>query len=137
MDPDSLFAYGSLMFPEVLRVLLDRVPEQIAASASGWRIIGLSGRVYPALIPGDGVVSGYLLTGLTREEWRLIDAFEDPVYDLRSVALTDGRRGWAYVCGDTSELPPIEWEIDQFRSQHLAAYMERCAAWRQKYESRE
>ncbi len=47
-DPDApLFAYGSLRFPEVLEVLLGRVPSTKPAEAEGWRVIPLPGLVYP------------------------------------------------------------------------------------------
>src|SRR4051794_21133301 len=76
VDPEALFVYGSLQFPEVLFALIDRVPAHSPASAEGWRVAGLPGRVYPGLITGESTASGYLLTGLSPAEWRILDAFE-------------------------------------------------------------
>ncbi|MBW8487671.1 hypothetical protein [Actinomadura parmotrematis] len=55
MDPEALF---------------DRAPDHEPAAAEGRRVATLPGRVYPSLAPG------YFLTGLTPEEWRILEAFE-------------------------------------------------------------
>lgn len=135
MAPEALFAYGSLLFPEVLQALLGRVPESTPATVAGWRVAALPGRVYPALIAAEAIAKGRLLTDLTGQEWRIIDAFEDHVYDLRRLTLTDGRHGWTYVCTDESDVSPDDWDISQFERRDLTAYIERCTAWRQRHEA--
>src|SRR6266487_644351 len=86
---EALFVYGSLLFPEVMRVLLGRIPAGLPASVAGWRVAALPGRVYPALVPGETVAKGQLISDLTPADWRLLDAFEDDVYELRRLTLTD------------------------------------------------
>ena len=36
--PEALFVYGSLLFPEVMRVLLGRTPAGVSASVADWRV---------------------------------------------------------------------------------------------------
>ncbi|MEO3825889.1 gamma-glutamylcyclotransferase family protein [Actinomadura sp. B10D3] len=132
----ALFVYGSLPFPEVLVTLIDRVPDRRPAMAEGWRAAAIPNEVYPGLVPGESIVRGYLLTGLTPEEWRLLDAFESPFYELKRVELTDGSHGWAYAC-TPDVVGPEDWSAEQFEAQHLAAFAERCAAWRGGYEVQE
>lgn len=132
-DPQALFAYGTLMLPEVLRVLLGRTPASGPASIAGWRVAALPERVYPALVPGEAIAKGQIITDLTPPEWRLLDAFEDDVYELRRLTLTDGRHAWAYICADPTAASPEDWDIDTFERDHLAAYLKRCAAWRRHY----
>src|SRR4051812_46856021 len=79
VDPEALFVYGSLQFPDVLFTLIDRVPDHSAAAARGWRVTALPGRVCPGLGAGEGTARGCLIGGLSTEEWRTLDAFEDPV----------------------------------------------------------
>jgi len=134
-DPADLFIYGSLLFPEVMRTLLGRVPDSTSAAAAGWRVAALAGRVYPALVPAEAVATGRLVTGFTPKEWRLIDAFEDDVYELRRLTLSDGRYGWAYICASGPGAPGGDWDIDAFERDHLTSYLKRCAAWRQRYEA--
>ena len=132
-DPEALFAYGTLRFPEVLRALLRRVPGRSPAAAAGWRVVCLARRAYPALVPGHGVASGCLITDLTVEEWTLLDAFEDDVYRLQRVPLVDGRQGWAYVCEGTAQTTAESWSAERFAARHLAAYVANCLAWRRRY----
>jgi gamma-glutamylcyclotransferase (GGCT)/AIG2-like uncharacterized protein YtfP len=133
--PDRLFVYGSLLFPEVMRVLLGRVPGSAAGRVVGWRVAALSGRSYPALVEAEGEAAGMCIDGLSMAEWAIIDAFEDPVYDLRRLSLQGGGHGWAYVCADPAEALPTAWSYEMFVAEHLAGYVERCAAWLERYQS--
>lgn len=138
-DPDPLlFVYGSLQFPEVLHALLGRVPPTTDAQANGWRVTALVDAVYPGLVAGAGPTKGLVLGGLTAEEWRVIDAFEDDVYLLRAVDLTDGRLAWAYTCpaGSNSSMESV-WNARDFAEHHLADYVRRCAAWLDRYRASE
>jgi gamma-glutamylcyclotransferase (GGCT)/AIG2-like uncharacterized protein YtfP len=137
VDPEALFVYGSLQFPEVLFTLIDRVPDHEPAAAEGWRVVTLPDRVYPGLIPGPKTARGHLLTGLTADEWRVLDAFEDPVYELKRIDLADSRHGWAYACNPDAKVGKDDWSAEDFEARHLPAYIERCAAWRRRYEAQQ
>ncbi|MDJ0466042.1 gamma-glutamylcyclotransferase family protein [Streptomyces sp. H27-C3] len=126
-DPATLFAYGTLQFDAVLEALIGRIPQQLSASAPGWRAASLEGRVYPGLVAAPGSAApGVLFTDLSRREWTILDAFEDDRYDLREVTLTSGGRGLAYIWPD-GEVLEEDWDVEQFRTHHLGAYAERCA----------
>jgi Gamma-glutamyl cyclotransferase, AIG2-like len=131
---DSLFVYGTLLFPEVLVALLDRVPGTAPASAPGWRVAALPGRPYPGLIPGGGPARGLLLTDLRQDEWRTLIAYEGELYDLRGLQLSNGRRSLAFVWsgGPVSE---GDWDPKGFERHQLPRYMEGCAAWRHSRSS--
>jgi gamma-glutamylcyclotransferase (GGCT)/AIG2-like uncharacterized protein YtfP len=134
-EPVDLFVYGSLLFPEVMRALLSRMPNMTPATLAGWRVAALPGRVYPALVRAEALAKGQLVTDLTPKEWQTLDAFEDPVYDLRRLTLTDGHDAWTYVCPDQNDVLPHDWDIHAFERYHLTDYLKRCAAWRQRHES--
>jgi gamma-glutamylcyclotransferase (GGCT)/AIG2-like uncharacterized protein YtfP len=127
--PETLFVYGTLMFPEILRVLIGRVPESTTATAAGWRVAALPGRIYPALVPGDATAQGRLLTGIAPGEWQVIDAFEDPMYDLRRLTLTTGQKSWTYAATDPALALPYAWDMAAFTAQ-LPAYLTRIETWR-------
>lgn len=135
VGPQALFVYGSLTFPEVLRAVIGRVPTLEPAVVTGWRRVALSGRPYPALVPGDGEVKGYRIPDLRAEEWRAVDAFEDPVYAFTRLDLDAGRTGWAYTC-EASEEGTSEWDIGHFHAELLTDYLTRCANWRTRYDGR-
>ncbi|EOA17535.1 hypothetical protein CARUB_v10005885mg [Capsella rubella] len=86
----DLFVYGSLQESEVVKVLLNRVPDSVSAVLSG--LFRLKGRVYPTILPdGTGEVTGKVLKGITDDELKMLDEFEDVEYDRNAVqvALTD------------------------------------------------
>ena len=119
-DPaDGLFVYGTLRIPEVLEVLLGRVPTMDPATAEGWRVAALPGVPYPGLVAADGKAEGILLRGLRSDEWRILHEYEDELYDLRLVALDGGRRAWTYVWEDAVE--PHDWDLTRF---DLVSYLQ-------------
>ncbi|MCW2884140.1 MAG: hypothetical protein QOE54_4455 [Streptosporangiaceae bacterium] len=128
--PEALFAYGTLQFPEVLHALIGRMPEHTVASVDGWRIAGLPGRDYPGLVPAGTRADGLLIRGLSDEEWRVLDAFEDDWYDLRELTLTDGGTAWCYTCPSGYQVSERDWTAADFSRTHLGGFVETSAAWR-------
>ncbi|WP_280243532.1 gamma-glutamylcyclotransferase family protein [Nocardia abscessus] len=123
-----LFAYGTLQIPEVLSALLGRVPDSAPSKLTGWRAAPLPERLYPGLVQSDGnVAQGRTITGVTPEEWLLLDRFEDDVYELLRVTLDDGRDAWIYAWPGATMSG--DWLLDEFVSAHLDAYVTRCTAW--------
>ncbi|MEU0427144.1 gamma-glutamylcyclotransferase family protein [Streptomyces canus] len=126
--PNVLFCYGTLRFDEVLKALLGRIPEQVPASTPGYRAAALQGRVYPGLVvcAFGGSAPGLVLTDLSNDEWRILDAFEHERYELREVALSTGETGLTYVWpgGDVQD---EDWDATEFEQRHLAKYAARCA----------
>jgi gamma-glutamyl AIG2-like cyclotransferase len=131
--PAALFAYGTLRFPDVLLALLGRVPPHTPATAPGWRVAALDGRVYPMLVPGEGAAGGVLISGLTVGEWGVIDAYEDDFYALERLTLADGRTGWAYLTRDHTTVLPVDWSPGDFTAHHLSAFTGRLRTWRSAY----
>ncbi|KAA8884672.1 gamma-glutamylcyclotransferase [Nocardia colli] len=126
----SLFVYGTLQFPEVLEVLIGRVPQRRAATASGWRVAALPGLRYPGLVPESSALArGLTLDGLTAEEWEILDAFEDDQYDLRPIPLASSADpAWTYIW--TAPVAQDDWHPDHFAIDHLPHFVTQCAEWR-------
>lgn len=138
VEPDVLFVYGSLTFREVLEIVLGRVPATVPATATGWRVAALRDRPFPALERADGTVSGLVLTDLTADEWRAVDAFEAPAYDLVMVRLDGGGTAWTYLGGDSDDsLVAVsdDWDRTWFATGQLGHYLRRCLTWRAGYEA--
>jgi gamma-glutamylcyclotransferase (GGCT)/AIG2-like uncharacterized protein YtfP len=131
MDGEALFAYGTLRFPEILEILLGRVPDLLPASVPGWRVRALPGAVYPGMVadPG-GVADGVLISGLTEDERRLLDAYEDAEYEPRLIPLGEGdSRARAYVWTGPTER--YDWDPVRFAERDLTGFAEDCRAWRE------
>ncbi|MQY25247.1 gamma-glutamylcyclotransferase family protein [Nocardia aurantia] len=138
---DALFAYGTLQFAPVLAALLGRAPRLRLGVARDWRVAALPGRRYPGLVPAAGrIAAGFVLGGLTRAEWEILDRFEDAEYDLRPIRVVlapDGdeadpgetRAILSYVW--TAEVTAADWLPETFAREELTAYVDRCERWRE------
>jgi Gamma-glutamyl cyclotransferase, AIG2-like len=95
--------------------------------------VQLPHRPYPALVPSRHAreeVDGLLIERLEPTEWRVLDDFEDDMYELSLLPLTDGRIGWAYVCLNKADVLAELWDYEAFAENDLADYLERCREWR-------
>lgn len=132
----KLFVYGTLILDDVVGTLIDRIPHYQDATAPGWRVVRLPGRVYPGLISGQSEANGKIFTDLTDAEWTTLNAFEDPDYTLAAVQVlapleTDAL---AYIWqGEHVDQP---WSPTDLDRDELADYLDRCRRWRQRYEQR-
>jgi Gamma-glutamyl cyclotransferase, AIG2-like len=105
------------------------VPQSQSASVGGWRVAALKNRTYPGMVATpEGIAHGRLLIGLSVDEWRLLDNFEDPRYELWKIILLSGQDSLAYVWVDDAEACSYTWDIQSFALTHLPAYVERCTA---------
>ncbi|KAL1210455.1 AIG2-like protein C [Cardamine amara subsp. amara] len=96
----DLFVYGSLQDPQVVYVLLNRVPDHVSAVLSAFQRFRIKGRVYPTILPdGSGEVTGKVLKGITDAELKILDDFEDVEYDRKAVEV---------MLTDTSEKLQVE-----------------------------
>lgn len=105
LKPNYCFVYGTLMAPEVLRALIDRVPDNRTPAflPPGYSRHPVIGQVYPGVIAREdkmnnvlsdeescilqhwndiksSCVSGILLSGLNDRELKVLDWFEDVDY---------------------------------------------------------
>lgn len=125
----DLFAYGTLQFPEVLRILLGRIPDRSPMALLGWRAAALARRTYPGLVLADATVPGMLLSGLSAEELQVLDEYESGPYDLRRLSLTDGRPAWSYVWTDATSVLASDWSADEFAAEHLSGFVMQVGVW--------
>lgn len=128
--PRPLVTYGSLTYPRVLQALFGRIPATVPAVLRGWRVVELPGRIYPGLIPGTGsdVADVSVIIDLTSDEWDLVDAFEDEVYEVRPIEVAEFNAGpcpLAYVLPEALNAPAA-WDRTTFE-QSLPSYVEACA----------
>jgi gamma-glutamylcyclotransferase (GGCT)/AIG2-like uncharacterized protein YtfP len=144
---NALFAYGTLLFPEVLRAVAGRALPSRVATLPGfarWRLIG---EIFPAVVAAaeQDRVSGVLYVGLDSDEWRRLDEFEGELYERRavtvgvvgaestSVAPVAGasfaatRPAFTYVLRDgwRHRLAAAPWDPEAFARDHLDAFAAR------------
>ena len=138
-ETNRLFVYGTLLLDDVVKTLIDRVPNYQHAVAPGWRTVCLPQRVYPGLVPGQGKSIGKIYTDLTNTEWATLDAFEDPAYTLATIRVLlpseIERDALSYIWqGDEHIDQP--WSLTDFGRDELIDYLSRCRSWRRRYQQR-
>jgi gamma-glutamylcyclotransferase (GGCT)/AIG2-like uncharacterized protein YtfP len=131
-----LFAYGTLMLPEVMEIVAGRRYALRAAELCGWGRRLLVGAVYPAVVPAPGeTTAGVLFEGLDAATLGRLDRFEGEPYERRllRVSLEHGaeREAFVYVLRPdryalASNAP---WDEAAFRAYHLADYLAGCRAF--------
>ena len=87
----DLFAYGTLIFDEIVQMVTGRCFPGPPAYVDGHARYRLDGEVYPALVEQPGSrVNGRLYLGLDDDALALLDRFEGDLYDRVEVrAVTD------------------------------------------------
>ncbi|OWM77252.1 hypothetical protein CDL15_Pgr028889 [Punica granatum] len=157
----NVFVYGSLLADDVVRVLLNRVPQSSPAVLHDFHRFSIKGRVYPAILPVEkksvtgrvGTCSspspfpsvskgfhGFVLMGITNPELDILDTFEDVEYDRRDVEVTlvessKKLRAAAYVWSNSSD-PNLygEWDFKEWTRKHMEDFIKMTAGFIEELE---
>lgn len=126
----SIFAYGTLRDPDVLKLVLGREvdPTAIAAAiAPGYRAVFFPGRTYPALLRDPSATApGTLLTNLAAADLALLDLFEGDEYSRRAIEIiVSGQKATVDVYWPaqpiSSDAPA--WHLADWTARHKAAFL--------------
>ena len=127
----NLFAYGTLMWPEVLEAVIGRRLEGEKVTLRGFRRLRIKGEHYPAIIAASGnSVSGVLYDGLTPEDFEHLDRFEGEEYqrkrqqiDNTSVQVYVLAENWIHILEETP------WVPEQLSVERLASFCSEYKGW--------
>lgn len=132
MRPDALFAYGTLLFPEIFEAVSGRRLRSAEALLDGWAARRLAGAVYPGLCRAPGLrTPGRVYFGVDARTWARLDAFEGEVYALASVEVSCGSgalQAGVYAVAEShlQRLSDEPWDAERFRRREHAAYLAAC-----------
>ncbi|MCB1876483.1 MAG: gamma-glutamylcyclotransferase [Chromatiales bacterium] len=131
----SLFVYGTLMFPQVLRAVLGGNLAAEPARLTGYRRCALRGAWYPGIVEDRrGQVSGSVYRGINFLQLKRLDTYEGEEYRRVpvSVRLADGldESTWVYVLRGSSRRRCLraDWDPEQFIEVRMRAYLRRMHA---------
>jgi len=117
----NLFAYGTLMCPDIMAEVSGLQRPVTPANLRGYRRLRVTGEDYPALLPdAAGAVAGVIYQDIPETAWALLDRFEGEMYVRAGaqVELADGTNAAAqtYVINGcfSSCLEEIEWDFAEF-----------------------
>ncbi|MBD3245515.1 MAG: hypothetical protein GF333_00705 [Candidatus Omnitrophica bacterium] len=123
MNTYSLFVYGTLQFPEIMRNVTGKTFPARPARLQGYRRYRVRGDQtedpYPAVVKEKGVVQGLLVSGIDEATLRKIDQYEGGEYTRKWVKVLSEngpRPAWTYVWNH-SEPGRLqgEWDSEEFR----------------------
>ena len=126
----DFFVYGTLLLPEVMQVVVGRVPPSEQATLGGHVRSCLYNACYPAVVPGRGLVQGRLYEGLRAAEVSRLDAYEGSEYRrARALGrLADGRcrPGHVYLLRAPfwHRLTGEPWDAEEFRTLHASRFLQ-------------
>ncbi len=129
---DRLFAYGTLLAPELREKIVGRALRGNPATLSGYACFRVRRAAYPAIVPDAGrSTRGEVIGALNRDDWDRLDRYESSLYRRVLVAVRgdDGAHiaAYTYVIEPASvhRLSDEPWEYEWFRRRHLRRYLGR------------
>lgn len=129
-----IFAYGTLMLPEVMEAVTGGRFRSEAATLKDYARYRFKRRVYPGLArEEDGCVTGVVYPGLDGRSIQLLDQFEGPCYKRLAVMVESKNRTIkceTYVVVDKYRalLGKAPWDIGHFSKVHLKDYLKGCGS---------
>lgn len=129
----SAFVYGTLMYPEVLHALINRVPRMEPAAIHGYQRYRIKGQVFPGTLRSvaDSQVKGLVLLDLQPQELEVLDEFEGDEYYKQEVEAQLEAGGTCativYIWQDSLRSYLYgEWDPEEFRERQLPGYVQMC-----------
>lgn len=115
----TLFFYGTLRYPALLKRVLGRDVPLIAGELPRHRTVWAAGESFPMIIPDAGACApGVLATDLTPDDIARLDFYEGAfAYDLEEVTVetADGPvPALVYFCHDAPWRPGPDWDLEDW-----------------------
>ncbi|XP_071722456.1 AIG2-like protein D [Rutidosis leptorrhynchoides] len=137
----NVFVYGSLLADDVVRILLNRVPQSSLAILDNFQRFSIKERVYPAILPVENKkITGRVLEGITDHEMFILDEFEDVEYEKSTVdvSLVDSSekiQAYAYVwCNKNDQNLYGEWDFEEWKKVHMDDFLQMTREFIQELE---
>jgi gamma-glutamylcyclotransferase (GGCT)/AIG2-like uncharacterized protein YtfP len=129
----NLFAYGTLMFPEVWERVVGRAFAAERATISGFAVRRVVDDVYPVLIHADknSGVAGLVFRNIDHDTLARLDDYESDFYQRLEVIATlsnsESLACHAYVLPEHNRdaAGAETWNADEFTVHSLARYLQR------------
>ena len=126
---EQLFAYGTLMCPEIMKTVSGLGPRHKPATIRDYSRRSVRGEWYPGLLPEiGGYVEGVVYCKIPRSAWKRLDQFEGKMYarQVVSVEVPDGSSIAAYTYVFRPEfrarLTAQEWDYAAFLREGRATF---------------
>jgi gamma-glutamylcyclotransferase (GGCT)/AIG2-like uncharacterized protein YtfP len=114
-----IFAYGTLQNSEIIKALLGKELPMEKAKLNGFRVFGLAGQFYPAMIPNFGsTATGLLIHSVDKKDLEIIIEWEGNNYKLIEVNI-DGVSAACFLWIGSCENFVDQWSNEDFRQKDM------------------
>ena len=127
----NIFAYGTLMIPEVMYAVTTREFRFKNAMLRGYVRFTVKGESYPGIIPvTDATTEGIIYFNVDKLSLARLDAFEGDLYQRTPVRVETEKdeilNAETYVIKPEYRgyLSSKEWNVKEFNQKHLGAFLE-------------
>ena len=127
----KIFAYGTLMIPEVMYAVTTREFRFKNAILRGYARFTVKGESYPGIIPvTDEVTEGVIYFEVDELSLARLDAFEGNLYQRKPIRVETKEReirdAETYVIKPEYRgcLSSKEWNVKEFNQKHLEVFLE-------------
>ena len=138
--PHNIFAYGTLMFPEIIQALTGFENKPEIALLKKYSRFAIKKASFPGIIEdNNGEVEGMIYCDVDDRALVLLDWFEADIY-VRNQVSVETRNGpvdgFAYVVSEKhrNKLANVPWEPEKFIKKHGRKYTQRCKEYRKIWE---
>ena len=136
----TLFAYGTLLVPEVMHAVTGRKLSSVDAVLKDYNRCSIKNEIFPAIVAQAGTsVTGRFYTGLDRNTLKILDVFEDVIYARCNKKVMTANNVFVdaqvYVISDEYHhlLSDVPWSPEEFKQHHLEQYIKKCRRFLVKY----
>ena len=139
--PSALFAYGTLVFPEILEAVTGLRPRSAQARLHDYAALLLRDAAYPGLREEPGhTTPGRVYFGLAPDTWEQLDRFEGDLYEVHGVRVECGGAlcsAAAYVVAapHRGRLSSRPWDPEQFVREGYESFLSACRRYAADHEA--
>jgi gamma-glutamylcyclotransferase (GGCT)/AIG2-like uncharacterized protein YtfP len=136
----NIFAYGTLMLPQVLEALTGNLFIPKAATLNGYSRYVFKGKCYPGIIEDKkGIVEGVLYSDIDDRTLSIMDWFEKVLYDRHLLTVhveNESILAYTYVVPDNHQkkLDHLSWSLEKFIEEYSETYIKKCFGYRKQWQ---
>ncbi len=140
---NSVFTYGSLLFPEIMAAVAARSFPSRPALLSGYARYRVYNAPYPGIIAcPQTCVTGRLYMQVDASSLKILDHFEGDLYERQTVEVRCDNQlisAQTYVVapGQKKYLTAIPWDPDSFKENDYALFLDQCLVLNQRATPRQ
>lgn len=128
---ETLFVYGTLMFPDIVKALTGNNYTNKKAILENYSVKSVKNMPYPGLIADDGkIVEGFVLLDVDDKTFNLIKDWEDSREYVEVIVnvIVDGKqlqaKTFAYISPNSiTQITNDDWDRDSFETDSLEDYV--------------